>query len=216
MPDRKTIMAEIDSKFVIELTAMKNIYTKLLTFLEDKDACTKAGYFFYKKYSWHYDGTSAIAYILAYDNPKEEYFRLDFCRDTRYNDLYSIQANLRGSSFVKFVVNFLRKHHSEVSKDTSQFSAYLKNIMDAPCNADVKDCYLIHSQIFTNKNVAVKPLKPLKVLADMKLRLNFANIFPLVHIPNDNRYIAKHFNMNNLDLSNKMIDAIMAGINNYD
>ena len=216
MPDRKTIMAEIDSKFVIELTAMKNIYIKLLTFLENKDACTKAGYTFYKKYPWHYDGTSAAAYILAYDRPQKEYFRLDFNKDTRYNDLYSIQANLKGSSFVKFVANFLKKHNSEISKDTSVSGKYLKNIIMASSNEVKIDCYLIHSQIYTNKNIAIKPSKPLEVLADMKLCMTFTNIFPLVHIPNSNRDITKYFNMENLSLSNKLIDAIIAGINRYD
>jgi len=188
-----------------EHKVLKRIYTKFITFLESEESCLKAGFSFYKKYPWHYDGNAAIAYIIAKDNPQKEYIRTDFTCDLRYDNVYQLQSHLEGKNFMEFIIDFLFKNCPEVCQHPSFFE---KNILDRKSS----DCYLIHSQIFTKTMEIVKPLRPLKVVEDMQDRLNFINIFPSLH---SNQHCGMNetegFTMRNLETSEKLIDAIING-----
>ena len=188
-----------------EHKVLKRIYTKFITFLESKESCLKAGFTFYKRYPWHHDGNSAVAYIIAKDNPKKEFIRTDFTCDLRYDNVYQLQSQLKGKNFIEFIIDFLFKNCPEICQSPD---VYTKRILDRKSS----DCYLIHSQIFTKTMEIVKPLRPLKVVEDMQDRLSFINIFPSLH---SNQHCGRNeiesFTMKNLEIAEKLIDAIING-----
>ena len=218
-------ITETDKKFASELMAEKAIYSKIITYLEDEQACKDAGYTFYKKYPFHNAYVTGRSYILAYDNPKKEFLRFLFVRDYRYNDLYELEASLFGEKFVKFCVKFLNDNCKDICLQHPKYKVYFERFLN-PKKKLPSDCYLTHSHFYTNSAELVKPFDPFKILNDMKPVIEFTNIFPNVH---SHRYLDEQedgsyklhiettdLTLENLSLSDKYIDAIMTGINNYD
>lgn len=224
MTDYRAI-TDIDKKFAVELMAEKAIYTKIITYLEDKQACKNAGYTFYKRYPFHNDYVTGRSYILAYDNPKKEYLQFLFVRDYRYNDLYELESHIYGKKFVEFCVKFLKNNCEDICQKQPKYRGFFENFLD-PKKKLPSSCYVTHSHFYTNSTELVKPLDVFKILNDMKPLIEYANIFPCFH---SHRYYDEQddgsyklnvetdgMTLENLALSDKYINAIMAGIDNYD
>jgi len=190
------------SNFDNECQAVKNILVKFFTFLNDEEACKNAGFTFYKKYSWHYDGDSVKTYILANEKPKKEFLQMNFGRDTRYNDIYDVQGQIQGKRYMPFILEFL-KQNAAASDLTS---GYMRDRFSGKYD----DIFLSHTQIRTIDTKVIKPMNPLKTLNKMKPDVSFINLFPGVHCHGGRNEFNK-FTMERIAVAEKFFDAIIAG-----
>jgi len=194
----------MNKKYYNEIFMEKCLLTKLLTFLEDKERCHAAGYTYYTNYR-HGSGIFLHQTItIGYDNPEKENITADITYTNDNHLLYWVHVTCIGPRFLKYMRSIIETYCQ--GKETFAMRTVMR--------LSKAECVLASARIICNKVLnKAKDGFMLEVLNNMHMTTEEARLFPLVET--DGVYDLKRFTLENLNITNKVFDAIIEGITHH-
>jgi len=206
--DRRSLNIRVYS----ELFIMRCMLLRLITFLEDENACKAAGYNYYSKYKWTSGKVEFYTISLGYDECGREKLRFDISHNTRpeikHQHVYLI---IKGAKFMDYTKKYIETFCSSALKYGFDMQQIMAN--------NKKDLQVFSIPFPIDSSIPIdKHYKPSDTIRNMILELpdlskRHISIYPYIWFDVDanEHQLLKSFTKEHLLLSQKFINGPILG-----